>query len=230
MQPYLFPYLGYFGLVAAVERFVFYDDVAFIRSGWINRNRWLQDGTVRYFTVPLRDASSFRPIREVQIVQGGPWQRKLLASLRQHYGHAAHYAAVSPLFEQVISARSTGIAALAKASVEACARYLGLATAFGDSSACYGNSHLRGADRVLDICGREQATEYVNLPAGRTLYDAAEFERRGVGLRFLEPLPFEYRQGGAVGFIPDLSIVDVLMHNGVDAVRAALGAGRSMAR
>lgn len=222
MQPYLFAYLGYFQLVAAVDRFVFYDDVAFIRNGWINRNRWLLGGEIRYFTIPLRDASSFRQIREVQVAQAGPWRRKLLASLRQQYGRAEHYEAVSQIVERVIATGESGIGALAKASVRACAQYLGLPAEFVDSSAGYGNAHLRGPARVLDICRREGATEYVNLPAGRALYDAQDFQRQGVALRILEPVPLRYRQG-VEPFVADLSIIDVLMHNSARSVRRALG-------
>lgn len=221
MQPYLFPYLGYFALVAAVDCFVFYDDVAFIRNGWINRNRWLLDGRVVYFTAPLRDASSFRPIRDIQVADERPWRRKMLASLRQHYGGARHYDEVSRLVQGVVASSETAIAALAKASVRACARYLGLATEFVDSSARYRNAQLRGAQRVLDICRREGATHYANLPAGRALYDAQDFRGQGIGLRFIDPPLLEYRQA-APGFVADLSIIDVLMHNDVERVRAAL--------
>ena len=44
MQPYIFPYLGYFQLVNCVDTFVFYDDVNFIKRGWINRNKILING------------------------------------------------------------------------------------------------------------------------------------------------------------------------------------------
>lgn len=228
MQPYLFPYLGYFELVAAADCFVFYDDVAFIRNGWINRNRWLLDGQARYFTVPLRDASSFRPIRDIEIADARAWRRKMLASMRQHYGRARHYGAVSRLVEEVASSGHTGIGALARHSVLACAGYLGLSTQFVESSERYRNAHLRGAERVLDICRREAATDYVNLPAGRALYDARDFSRHGIALRFLEPRPLVYRQP-APTFVADLSIIDVLMHNDIGQVRAALAQGSAAA-
>ncbi len=43
-QPYLFPYLGYLQLIAAVDQFVLHDDVQYIHQGWVNRNRILIAG------------------------------------------------------------------------------------------------------------------------------------------------------------------------------------------
>jgi hypothetical protein len=221
MQPYLFPYIGYFALGAAVDRFVFYDDVGFIRNGWINRNRWLVDGRTRYFTVPVRDASSFRAIRDVRVDERQPWRRKLLATLHQHYRHAPHYQPVAPLVESVLTSTEDRIAELAKESVKLCLRYLGLNPQFIDSSTIYGNQGLRGVERVLDICHREAATEYVNLPSGRALYDDALFARQGVALRFIGDRSFIYTSAGT-DIVPDLSIIDVLMHNEKDVVLRAL--------
>lgn len=225
MQPYLFPYLGYFRLAASVDRFVFYDDVAYIRGGWINRNRWLVDGRPTWFTVPLRDASSFRPIRETWIDRRGPWQRKLMVTLRQHYGRAPHFGTVAPMIESVLATPAESIGELARASVKACAGLMGLEVDFVDSSATYGNAARRGQDRVLDICRLEGAGVYVNLPSGRALYDPAAFAAQGVELRFVVPLHWSYPQGRAP-FVPDLSVIDGLMHAGPRAMRAALEDGR----
>lgn len=222
MQPYLFPYLGYFQLVAAVDRFVFYDDVNYIKNGWINRNRVCDDdGTPRWLTVPLRDASPFEPIATVRTQPAAAWRRKLLESLRHRYRRAPHYAAVAALVEDVFAGDDPLIADLARASVVRCAEYIGLQTAFVASSNGYGNSAMKGSERVLDICRRESAGEYWNLPGGRTLYDTAAFAGQGIGLRFVEPRLPAYAQGRH-DFVAGLSIIDVLMHNAPEAVRAQL--------
>ena len=84
MQPYLFPYIGYFQLLSQVDRFVFYDDVNFIKNGWINRNRLSVNGTPKYFTVPLSNASSFQKICDVAITPSAGWRRKLGEIGRAH--------------------------------------------------------------------------------------------------------------------------------------------------
>ncbi len=217
MQPYLFPYIGYFQLLSQVDRFVFYDDVNFIKNGWVNRNRIGLKNAPKYFTVPLSNASSFQKIRDVAIASASDWRRKLGESIRHAYSRAPHFAAVSALVQGVFETDTQHIGQLAKISVRQVADYLALSTQFIDSSASYGNATLHGAQRVLDICRLEGATDYYNVPGGRALYESATFAERGVRLHFIDPLPFEYAQSGP-DFLPSLSIIDVLMYN--DPARA----------
>jgi WbqC-like protein family len=221
MQPYIFPYIGYFQLIQAVDTFVFYDDVNYIKNGWINRNRLRLGDTVRYFTIPLDDASPFRRINETRIDGRQPWQRKVLETIRHAYGRAPHFKPVERLVESVLTDPTDKIADMARASVLAVARYLGLTTRFVPSSEPYGNAHLHGVERVLDICRREGASRYINLPGGRSLYAPDAFAPLGLELRFLEPLPVSYRQFGE-RFEPWLSIIDVLMHNSPEDARQML--------
>jgi hypothetical protein len=224
MQPYFFPYIGYFTLVGAVDRFVFYDDVQYIKNGWINRNRVLIAGKPAYITVPLLNASASSRIDEVVIAPQGHWKRKMLESLRHAYGNAPCFDPVHELVRSVLVPDVQRICELAKASVYAVARYLEVGAEFVHSSSGYANRDLRGVGRVLDICRREGASEYVNLPGGRDLYDAAEFAAAGVHLRFVDAPATAYRQFGEP-FQPNLSIIDVLMHNRPAQVRTMLASG-----
>lgn len=222
MQPYFLPYLGYFQLAAQVEKFVFYDDVNFIKNGWINRNRLLLGTEARYFTIPLRDASSFAKISEVGVQPAAAWRRKMLDTVRQAYGRAPSFASVFALLENVLDPTVERIAEIAKRSVTAVAQYLGMSTHFVWTSANYGNQSLTGPARVLDICRREGAAEYYNLPGGRELYDAGEFAAAGVSLRFIQSQlpPYDQRRPE---FVPGLSILDVLMWNDRQSAAAMIG-------
>jgi len=226
MQPYLFPYIGYFQLIQAVDRFVVYDDVAFIKQGWINRNRMLINGAPCFFTVPVKNASSYRLICDTVIDddrQHARWSEKLLKSFDSAYRRAPEFSNVFPLLESVFAGRPARVAELALASLRAVARFLDIRTTFVESSSIYGNTHLKGEERVLAICTDERASEYINLPGGRSLYAPKRFEAHGITLAFLEPRPLEYRQFDGA-FVPWLSIVDVLMFNRVETVRAYLNA------
>lgn len=224
MQPYFFPYLGYFQLIAAVDKFVFYDDVNFIKNGWINRNRLILAGATRYITVPLAGASPFLKINEIGVQAGDGWRRKLAESLRHSYSKAPYFAPVNALFQEIVLSDQHMIGDLAKASVTAVCRYLGLETEFVLSSAIYDNASMGGADRVLDICVLEGASDYFNPPGGRELYSEQDFAARGVGLNFIQPRLEAYPQF-AEPFQPGLSIIDVLMFNSPEQVRAMIGAG-----
>jgi hypothetical protein len=223
-QPYLFPYLGYFQLLHAVDRFAVYDDVGFIKQGWINRNRLLINGEASLFTVPVRDGSSSRPIREVLIDDRGRgrWRAKLLKTIDNAYRRAPEFATVFPLVEQVLDPGVSRIGELALRSIKAVAEFLGLTTTFVDSTTVYGNAELSGEARVLDICRIEGATDYINPAGGRHLYSARRFAEQGVRLHFIVPTLPAYRQFGAE-FISGLSIIDVLMFNSPPVIREHLG-------
>src|SRR5690606_21145752 len=101
MQPYLFPYLGYYQLVHAVDGFVFYDDVQFTKGGWINRNRILLEGRAHRFTVPCRRASHEDRIRDVVHLADGEWTQGFLGLLRHAYFRAPQYEALLELVGEV---------------------------------------------------------------------------------------------------------------------------------
>jgi hypothetical protein len=226
MQPYLFPYVGYFQLMHAVDRFVVYDDVAFIKQGWVNRNRILINGQPSYFTVPIKHASSFAPIRDTLVDDGrqhARWIEKTLKTIDNAYRRAPQFAHVFPLIEAVLKRPTSRVAELAVASLKAVAELLEIGTEWVDSSTLYGNAQLSGEERVLAICRAERATDYVNASGGRELYDRDRFAAAGLRLHFLQPRPIEYRQFNDP-FVPWLSIVDVLMFNPIETVRAFLGA------
>jgi hypothetical protein len=221
MQPYFFPYIGYFQLAAAVDRFVFLDDVDYIKGGWINRNRLRISGAVRYITIPVTGVGPGRKINQVQVEAGDRWRRKLLQGIIESYSCAPHFQATFALLEEALSPGESCVGAIARNSVTAVARYLGLGAQFIASSSVYGNRELPGSRRVLDICRQEGATEYHNLPGGRALYSPDEFRARGIDLRFVEPVSAPYPQGHP-GFDAGLSILDVLMFNDADEVRRLL--------
>jgi len=221
MQPYLFPYIGYFKLVAGVDKFVFYDDVNYIKNGWINRNRILAGTEVRYITVPLAGASSSVKINEVIVQPRDLWLRKLLESVRHSYAKAPHFARINELIADVLGSAHDQISALASLSVIEVAGYLALDTNFVRTSATYGNAHLHGATRVLDICAKERTGTYLNLPGGRALYQAEDFHAAGMELEFVDPDLRPYPQFGSP-FEPGLSILDALMFNEAEQVKDML--------
>lgn len=212
MQPYLFPYLGYFQLIHAVDKFVFYDDVNFINRGWINRNRLLLNGKAHYFTVPLSDASQFMAIKDIGIVSHNMrWKRKLLGTFRLAYKQAPYAGIGLQLIEDALSSEADSIATLARQSVMSVMQYLDLRREIVETSQIYANVHLGGQSRVLDICRQERASTYVNAPGGRELYIQEDFGREGVDLRFISGLLPAYTQG-PWPFVPGLSILDIIMH------------------
>jgi len=223
MQPYVFPYVGYFHLIEATNRMVFYDDVAFRKRSWINRNRILLEGRDHLFTIPVSGASQNKLILDVELAVDSSWRRKFMLTLRHAYGHAPHFGLVADLVEKVLSASHDSVADLAIASIDGVYDLMGLPWEHVRSSACSPQTRgLDGASRLIRIARDQGAEEYVNAVGGRNLYDADEFLAGGLDLGFVESLPIEYDQLAGHPFVPGLSIIDVLMFNDVAGVRHAL--------
>lgn len=223
MQPYLFPYIGYFQLIHLADKFVIYDDVNFIKQGWINRNRILISGKATYFTVPITNGSSFELIKDVAISKNNTvWKRKLLASIEQSYTKASQFNVIFSLLKSVIDHDHQSISQMATASIKAICHYLDITTPIIDTASIYNNNHLYGEDRIVDICLQEKCRTYTNASGGIDLYSRENFEKMNITLQFLQPIECVYNQFN-LPFTPWLSIIDVLMHNRKDQAQAFLG-------
>lgn len=212
MQPYFLPYIGYYQLMSAVDRFVVFDDVNYINRGWVNRNRLLLNGVAHTFTVPLRGASQNKMICEIELADDDSWRDKLLRTISHTYAKAPCYANVYGLMEGIIRYPACRLDEFLLNSLRKVASYFALGTEIVDSSRVYGNTQLRGQARILDICRQERAECYVNAIGGQDLYEYARFSEQGIQLKFLRSRPLSYTQGGAE-FVPSLSILDVMMFN-----------------
>jgi len=221
MQPYFLPYIGYFQLLAAVNKFVVLDDVNYINRGWVNRNRLLLNGVAHTFTVPLSGASQNRLICDIELVSEDSWRDKLMRTIRQSYKQAPCYVPVSALLESLINYPATRLDEFLLNSLDELVRYLSLDVEIVSTSRLYNNAHLKGQERILNICQQEQVDVYINPIGGVDLYDRASFLKQNIQLYFLRSRPISYSQGKAE-HIPWLSILDVLMFNEPSAVRQLL--------
>lgn len=223
MQPYFMPYIGYFQLINAVDKFVFLDDVTFIKQGWINRNRILLNDKEHLFSVPIKDISSNKLIKDVKIHQDlyHIFKKKLLKTIKQSYSKSPFFESVFLLFQDILNCEVETINDLAKHSIKSICKYLYIDTILIDSSVDYQNGHLHAQERVLDICKKENTNTYINTIGGKDLYSKDEFSRNGIRLIFLKPLIIEYKQYNN-DFVPWLSIIDIMMFNGKDRIKKML--------
>lgn len=221
MQPYFMPYIGYFQLINAVDKFVIYNDVNYIKQGWINRNNILLNGTSFQFTIPLENASSFKKINETKLNNKlyGIWRDKFLKSLHQAYNRAPYYKKVSNMIINLMNQNYNYVCDLNVAAILEVCRMCNIDTEIIESSENYQNDYLKGEGRVIDICQQEFASVYVNAIGGKMIYDRVSFSDKKIKLQFLNSLPICYRQYNH-DFVPNLSIIDLLMfadHNEINA-------------
>jgi hypothetical protein len=221
MQPYFFPYLGYWQLLNYVDRFVIYDDVNYIKGGWINRNRILINEEPHFITVPLRGASQNKLICEINIDESAFWRTKMLKSIENAYRKSPFFSEVFPVLEQIIRHEGEDLASFLKQQLQLLAEFLGIGTEVMGSSRIYANNRLSGQDRIIDICRQEHASVYINPEGGLALYSSSEFSLAGLPLQFLKSNSRSYVQR-APSFVSNLSVVDALMAVGREGVNALL--------
>ncbi len=217
MQPYVFPYVGYFQLVNAVDVFVFYDDVHFIKQGWIHRNTILSGNQPQLFSIPLQKQSSNKLINETKINNEliSRWRNKFLKTLEQAYNKAPYFSEINNLIYDVFETEYNSIAELSISSVQNVAKYLNMDTTFQVSSQLYEDSKgIDKEERIIDICKKSKNSEYINAIGGRELYTKTSFKKKGVDLSFLKTTLTPYKQWDNT-FTPGLSIIDVLMFNSI---------------
>ena len=221
MQPYFFPYIGYFQLIANSDVFVIYDDVNFIKKGWINRNSILVNNTSYLFSMPLQNVSQNKHINEIFISDLDKWKRDLLKTISSSYKKAPFYQDVYPLIEKIISFDELNLALYIQYSLQNLCEYLNLNTKLIMSSEIVKNNDLRGENKIIDICLQLGATQYVNAIGGFELYTKENFRVKNIDLKFIKSENIVYQQFKNE-FVPWLSIIDVLMFNSKNQVISML--------
>ena len=221
MQPYFLPYIGYFQLMKAVDRYVIYDDVNYIKGGWINRNNLLVNGRKQLFTIALEGASPNKKINEIRIKDDFS---KFLRTVRMNYSKAPCFGAFMPVLERIAGFGDRKLARFIANSFHELASYLGFDTQFVVSSELEKDKSLCGQDKVIHICRLLRADTYYNAVGGRELYDAETFAANGIELKFLSSCLLPYPQLKTHEFVPALSLLDVLMNNSVRETNDLLNA------
>ena len=221
MQPYFIPYIGYWQLLNAVDKYVIYDDVNYIKGGWINRNKILVNKTPQYFNIPMLGASPNKLINEVGVNHDQNVIKKNLRIIEAAYCKAPYFAEIFPLVEAMLRCGKDDIASYVAASTQIICKYLDIKTELIISSDIKKDNNLKGQEKVLEICRILNATDYYNAIGGRELYSFEEFEKRGIKLHFLKRNEIRYQQFGDE-FYPDLSILDVMMFNPVEKIKEML--------
>ena len=226
MQPYFLPYIGYFQLIASVDKFVIYDNIKYTKKGWINRNRMLQNGTDKIFSVALAKASDRLDIVERELSTDFNRQ-KLLSQFRGCYLKAPYFEDVWPLIERIVSFQDDNLFRYIQNSIVLICDYLDIGTEIIVSSSVTADHDLLSQDRVLSLCKELDAETYINPIGGLELYSEEEFEKNGLKLQFISLDDVKYRQFDNE-FLASLSIIDVLFFNSSEDVRGILEHGFSI--
>ncbi len=222
MQPYLFPYIGYFQLMNAADEFVVYDNIQFSKKGWINRNRILDNGSAIYITAPLKKDSDYLDIKDRWLADTWAIERKkMLNRITASYKKAPCFDIVYPVIEKCILFGEMNLFKFIFNSLTLLKEYLEIPASFVISSSIEINHTLKAEEKVISICKARSAKTYLNPVGGVALYDKDDFKKEGIDLQFLKANDISYPQFNTA-FVPSLSIIDVMMFNSKDSVKDLL--------
>jgi hypothetical protein len=224
MQPYFFPYIGYWQLIHAADCFVLFDDAQYMRHGWVNRNRILKPGGGwQYILVPLKKHAATESIKNVQVHPDKPWKELIIGQLAHYKRKARYFDQINELVREILfSNNEQRIAAVNFALTKKLSEQLDIRNEIilsSDQGFDYAGVGDAG-EWALRIGEQIGASEYINPAAGAELFSQEKFSSSKINLSFLKSHEIVYSQGGI--FEPSLSIIDVLMFNGIEGTKKLL--------
>ena len=220
VQPYFLPYIGYFALINAVDKFVYFGDVQYIKRGWVNRNRIKVVNNWHYITLPVKKAPLSANINEVCIIEDEKEINKIKMSIERSYRKTPYYNEIKEsIFDLIIHGES--ISKLNIDLTNKICNYLNIDTEMYISSEILKDNSLKGEDKIINICKILGGDHYINPIGGIKIYSKEKFLESGIKLNFIKMNEIVYPQGKG-DFIPNLSIIDVLMWNSIEDVKSML--------
>jgi hypothetical protein len=241
MQPYFFPYIGYFQLINAVDKFIIYTKLNFIKKEWMNRNRILDsgNGSIVQIGIPLVKGGSNHKIDEVKIYNESNWQKKLKNIIISNYKKAPFFDEVYSFLEELIDVKYEYLYHFNIVSIVKICNYLGITTeiSYEDTYFPLIEKKLKERQlyykeypediypakvlRIFEICQNEKSNIYYNAIGGMKLYDKYIFKKNNIDLHFLLTKNVVYNRKNNF-FEPNLSIIDVIMFNSPIEVKVML--------
>lgn len=222
MQPYFFPYIGYFQLINSVDEFIIYDNIQYTKKGWINRNRILVNGKDQLITLPIKKDSDYLNVIERELSES--WDKdknKILNTIKSSYSKAPYFKEIFELISQCLNISERNLFRFIYGNIILINNYLDIKTPIVISSTVNIDHDLKSQDKVLVLCKSRNATQYINSIGGVELYNKEIFSQQGIKLNFIKSNPIQYKQFHSI-FIPWLSIIDVLMFNSKEKVKEYL--------
>ena len=215
VQPYLFPYIGYYQLIASCDKFVLFDDVNYIKRGFINRNNILVGGKVKMFSAPVLSVSQNKMILDHSYAD----DNRILKTIWHEYHKRPYFTEAYELIEKVFRSKNRSVVEINRLSIEIVMEYAGIPLSLYKSSDLAYDRGVSASDKLIDIVKGLGARSYVNPEGGRDLYSKEYFKLKEVELHFFKPEFEEYDQG-TPSFVKNLSVIDILMNNDVEKIRS----------
>lgn len=216
MQPYFFPYIGYFELIRNTDKWIVFDVVQYKSRSWMNRNRILHPNEGwQYFGVPVKKTSRDTLIKGIEIKDKNAALGRILGQINHYKNKAPNYSLIVDIIKQVFAeTKSNNLVDLNISSLEVVCSYFGIDFNWQKCSEMnFDFSNVTHPGQwALEICTQLGAEGYLNPPGGKEIFVPGEFEQRGIDLVFQKPTVYIY-DCHPYAYEENLSIIDVMMWN-----------------
>lgn len=225
MQPYFYPYLGYFSIIKHTNKFILLDTVQFIRHGWIERNRILKPtGGWQYIQIPLLKHSRDTLIKDILVNNEINFDARILAQLEHYKKKAPYYYRILDLLKEIFKGTYSDIVNLDLHSLLKVCEYLDIEAdieVFSEMELSI--EKVKAPDEwALNICKAiGNVSEYWNPPGGLSFFDRSKYQNEDIELKIHSIKLTEYDQKRA-SFERGLSMIDVMMFNSVETINEML--------
>lgn len=211
MQPYFFPYIGYFQLIDAVDTYVNLDHVSFMKRSYMVRNTLKNDTRIG---VPVLNGSQNKSCREVMVGFDSKWFPKLLKTIEFNYGKAKNYSDILNKFILPLeNCNGLSISEFNLNIIKVVCDYLDIKTNIIDSSV--GLTELKRGDGLIDISNKLNHNSYLNAIGGQKLYQKEYFKSKDIDLNFIEMGDVQFKNKYA-------SILDLLFEYDKEHIKTEL--------
>lgn len=213
MQPYFFPYIGYYSLIDKADIFIVCDEVQYIRQGWMNRNRILNCNTeFHYICMPVIKAPQKTAIKDIRIDQQLQWKTKLRQDLTRYRNYGRYYKNAMEVIEACLAYETDSLTAFHVNSMKQVMAYVGIEGRIEVLSEMNLKlPEIKAADEWgLYVTKALGGKTYCNPPGGMNFYSSQKYTQNGVEILFVINKLAPYNQGRDY-FVPGMSMIDAMM-------------------
>ncbi len=213
IQSNYIPWKGYFDLIRRADDFVIYDQVQYTKNDWRNRNRLKTVNGTIWLTIPVRHVHLDQRIMDTHTADS-TWRMKHWKTIRQAYAKTPFFPTYADELERLyLEETETNLSRINQTFIETIARWLRLTTIIHAPGAFELSSEDR-TERLVDICSRLGAAEYLSGPSAKDYLDVDRFKQKGISVRWMnyDGYPIYSQPHGA--FDHYVSILDLLFCTG----------------